>query len=96
MTDYGPNYLIYEDNGSRFHYTRKGDAIYYHIDSKNPRGFSVSAEKFNKWAFNEFGWCKMLLITTERRSIKKIAKRLGFLPVAQRDEIVAMMRLRDG
>lgn len=94
--DYGPSFLVGTDDGSRFHYTRAGAAIYFHIDSGNPKGFEPAAERFINWAFNAHKWCKMLLITTERRSIKRIAKRLGFVTILENGDAVAMMRLRDG
>lgn len=95
-TDYGPSFLIGYDEGTRFHYTRIGGAIYFHIDSENPKGFEAASARFINWAFNAHKWCKMLLITTERRSIKRIAKRLGFVPILENGSAVAMMRLRDG
>lgn len=95
-TEYGAAYLVREDDGSRFHYTRKGNAIYFHIDSANPRGFERSAERFINWALDSHNWCKMLLITTEKRSIKRIAERLGFVRFLENGDAVAMMRLKDG
>jgi len=90
----GDGYLYARVGQSWFSYTRKGDAIMFHVKSEDPRSLRKAAELFIEWAFSEYKWCKMIIVTINRGSLKRLAHRLGFREFFASGDISAMMRVR--
>lgn len=88
------NYLIVRIGDNWFSYTQKGESIYFHLFSKNPKTLSYSCELFINWLFNEYEWCKMLLVTINRKSLIKLALKHNFVIVETNKDSAFLARYR--
>jgi hypothetical protein len=92
--DRNENYLVVRIGDNWFSYTRKGNAIMFHLFSLAPNALSQSCSSFIDWVFNEHEWCKMLIITLNKNSLYKLAKKHKFETILHRDNEYFMVRCR--
>lgn len=88
------NYLVAKVGENWFSFTRKGESIYFHLFSKKPSSLSSACEIFINWAFGEHKWCKMLIITLNKNSLHKLAKKHKFETVLHINNEYFMVRRR--
>lgn len=88
------NYLIVRIGDNWFSYTRRGDAIQFHGFSEDPKTLSECSSIFINWVFSEHEWCKMLLLSVTRNSLKKLAIKHGFYVAAKDKNATLLARYR--
>lgn len=92
--DRNEKYLVASVGKNWFSFTRKGDAIYFHLFSLHPSSLSSACEIFINWVFSEHKWCKMLIITLNKNSLYRLAKKHNFETILHRNNEYFMARRR--
>lgn len=92
--DRNQNYKVVRIGDNWFSYTQKGESIYFHLFSKEPKTLSDSCELFINWLFSEHEWCKMLIITLNKNSLYKLAKKHKFETILHSNNKYFMARCR--
>ena len=77
-----------------FSVTRRGCAAVGHFasDKRGLRHLKDAINQFTALCMVDFDWCKMVISLNERESIRKLLKRIGFVPVADYGHYNIMMR----
>jgi hypothetical protein len=91
-----PNHIIVTIGSNWFSYCQRGDAIQFHIFSLEPKTLSDTCEIFINWVFSVYDWCKILIVTLNKKSLLKLAKKHSFIVAAEIDGAYLLMRLRNG
>lgn len=97
-----PNHLVFRWNVDfctiLFSMTQQGGSANCHFSS-NKRGLRYvkeAVDKFVRFVFSAFPWCRMVLANVERPSVGRLIQKVGFTPVADCNKGTVYMRLRDG
>lgn len=77
-----------------FSYTRKGDSIQFHVFTNKPKQLSACCELLINWLFYTYPWCKMLIVTLNKRSLEKLALKHNFEVVSRNGDCVFLARKR--
>lgn len=88
------NHLVVMIGENWFSYVSKGDAIQFHLFSKDPKTLSKACEIFIKWVFDSHKWCRMLLVTINKRSLINLALKHQFKMVDKNGNAVFLARTR--
>lgn len=77
-----------------FSYTRKGDSIQFHVFTNKPKQLSDCCELLINWLFYAYPWCKMLIVTLNKRSLERLALKHNFEVVSRNGDSVFLARKR--
>lgn len=79
-----------------FSVSRRGNAASCHFasDKAGLRLLREAMNSFAEYVFWLFDWCTMILAQVERPSVGRLIKTIGFLEVAQADDVIVYARLR--
>jgi hypothetical protein len=89
------DHLVIFIGNTWFSYTQKGLGIQFHIKGENPKTVKDDCKEFIDFAFKEFEWCRMLLVTIYgKMSLVRLAKKLGFYVVMSQDDKYFLARQR--
>jgi hypothetical protein len=78
------NYRVYKwdrpDCAVYFSSTQKGEAIYCHLasDRAGLRHLKTAIADYERFLFDQFPWCRMIIVTISRPSIMRLVDKCGF------------------
>ena len=79
-----------------FSITKKGNAASCHFscDKKGLRGLTQVIDKFVKFVFSSFEWCRMVIAQILKPSVARLVEKLGFIRITGNESYQIYARLR--
>lgn len=96
-----PNHIVFRWNVDfctiLFSMTKQGRSANIHFASNKQglRYIKEAVDKFVRFVFSTFDWCRMVTGNVGRPSIGRLIEKVGFIPFADCDKGTFYMRLRD-
>jgi len=80
-----------------FSMTRKGNAALIHFTAhgKAVRRLKKAINEFCQRIFDSCKWCEMIIGQIQKDSVVRLALKLGFIKIAEKNNIKIMMRERE-
>lgn len=88
------NHMLVNIGENWFSFTQRGEAIQFHVFLPDVWKAVEDCTFFCNWLFDNHKWCRMLLVTINKRSLVKLAKRCGFSEIAAKRGWVVLGRDR--
>jgi hypothetical protein len=86
----------YQDKEIYFTFAQRGKAMAAHFSASREdlRLIKPAIEAFISWIFAEYPWCRMILATIKKPSVKRLVERVGFEHVTDSEGKSVYMRAR--
>lgn len=97
-----PNHLVFRWNVDfctiLFSMTQQGRSANCHFasDKAGLRHIKEAIDKFVRFVFSTFDWCRMVLANVDRPSVGRLIEKVRFMPVAECYKGRFYMRFQDG
>ncbi len=77
-------------------YAMRGRALSAHFasDKKGLRNLKKAIDDFCSWAFNKYEWCTMILAVIKKKSVVRLVKKCGFMPVGYNKDVTVYARVK--